>query len=558
MFSKLLIANRGEIAVRVARTCKDLGVATVAVYSDADEGARHTRICDEAVHLPGTASSATYLNIPALVGAAESVGASAVHPGYGFLSENAAFAAAVMGAGLVWVGPPPDALRAVGDKISARRIAESAGVPIVPGLLEPVGAPALVADFAAEHGFPVAVKAAGGGGGRGLKVAHDPDEIEEAFTGARREALAYFDDDRVYVERYLTSPKHLEVQIVAPAPDQALWLGVRDCSLQRRHQKLIEETPPARLAVPAAELGRAAVALSSAVGYVNAGTVEMLVDQSGFYFLEVNARLQVEHTVTEEIFGVDLVAAQLRIAAGDQLGFTQSDLEERGHAIECRINAEDPARGFIPTPGWLTHYIEPSGPGVRVDSGFGPGDEISGAYDSLLAKVICTGSNRDQARARMLRALDEMEIEGVASTVAAQRLLLQEPSFVDGSHSTTTVEASGVLDSLIAAGADAAPAEGVVLVEGRPASLWNPAMAASATAAVPRGLSMGDVIAPMQGTVLKLWVSEGDAVKTGDPMIVLEAMKMESTIDAARDGNVRLHVDTGTSVSAGQLLAVIE
>jgi acetyl-CoA/propionyl-CoA carboxylase biotin carboxyl carrier protein len=558
VFSKLLIANRGEIAVRVARTCKDLGVATVAVYSDADEGARHTRICDEAVHLPGTASSATYLNIPALVGAAESVGASAVHPGYGFLSENAAFAAAVMGAGLVWVGPPPDALRAVGDKISARRIAESAGVPIVPGLLEPVGAPALVADFAAEHGFPVAVKAAGGGGGRGLKVAHDPDEIEEAFTGARREALAYFDDDRVYVERYLTSPKHLEVQIVAPAPDQALWLGVRDCSLQRRHQKLIEETPPARLAVPAAELGRAAVALSSAVGYVNAGTVEMLVDQSGFYFLEVNARLQVEHTVTEEIFGVDLVAAQLRIAAGDQLGFTQSDLEERGHAIECRINAEDPARGFIPTPGWLTHYIEPSGPGVRVDSGFGPGDEISGAYDSLLAKVICTGSNRDQARARMLRALDEMEIEGVASTVAAQRLLLQEPSFVDGSHSTTTVEASGVLDSLIAAGADAAPAEGVVLVEGRPASLWNPAMAASATAAVPRGLSMGDVIAPMQGTVLKLWVSEGDAVKTGDPMIVLEAMKMESTIDAARDGNVRLHVDTGTSVSAGQLLAVIE
>jgi acetyl-CoA/propionyl-CoA carboxylase, biotin carboxylase, biotin carboxyl carrier protein len=404
----------------------------------------------------------------------------------------------------------------------------------------------------------VAVKAAGGGGGRGLKVAHTLDEIEEAFTAARREALAYFGDDRVYVERYLTSPKHLEVQIVAPAPDQALWLGVRDCSLQRRHQKLIEETPPARLAVPAAELGRAAVALSRAVGYVNAGTVEMLVDQSGFYFLEVNARLQVEHTVTEEIFGIDLVAAQLRIAAGDQLGFTQSDLEERGHAIECRINAEDPARGFIPTPGRLTRYIEPSGPGVRVDSGFGAGDEISGAYDSLLAKVICTGSNRDQARARMLRALGEMEIEGVASTISAQRLLLQEPSFVDGSHSTTTVEASGVLDSLIASGADASPAEGVVLVEGRPASLWNPAMAASATAAVPRGLSMGDVIAPMQGTVLKLWVSEGDAVKTGDPMIVLEAMKMESTIDAARDGTVRLHVDMGTSVGAGQLLAVIE
>jgi acetyl-CoA/propionyl-CoA carboxylase biotin carboxyl carrier protein len=291
---------------------------------------------------------------------------------------------------------------------------------------------------------------------------------------------------------------------------------------------------------------------------VNAGTVEMLADESGFYFLEVNARLQVEHTVTEEVFGVDLVAAQLRIASGDQLGFIQSDLEERGHAIECRINAEDPARGFIPTPGRLTGYVEPAGPGVRVDSGFGPGDDISGAYDSLLAKVICRGSNREQARARMLRALDEMEIQGVASTVAAQRLLLQEASFLDGSHTTTTVEATGVLDSLIASGADAALTEGVVLVEGRPAALWNPAMAPSATAAVPRGLSTGDVIAPMQGTVLKLWVSEGDAVKAGDPMIVLEAMKMESTIDAARDGTVRLHVDTGSSVGAGQLLAVIE
>jgi acetyl-CoA/propionyl-CoA carboxylase biotin carboxyl carrier protein len=558
VFSKILIANRGEIAVRVVRTAVDLGVGTVAVYSDADEGARHTRMCDEAVHLPGTASAATYLNIPALVAAAASTGADAVHPGYGFLSENAAFAEAVKAAGLVWVGPPPDALRAVGDKISARRIAEAAGVPVVPGLLEPVVDPAVVAEFAAEHGFPVAVKAAAGGGGRGLKVAQSADEIEEAFAAARREASAYFGDDRVYVERYLQSPKHLEVQIVAPSPDQALWLGVRDCSLQRRHQKLIEETPPARLPVPAAELGHAAVALAKAVGYVNAGTVEMLVDESGFYFLEVNARLQVEHTVTEEVFGVDLVAAQLRIAAGDQLGFTQSDLDERGHAIECRINAEDPGRGFIPTPGRLTRYIEPSGPGVRVDSGFGVGDEVPGAYDSLLAKVICTGSDRAQARARMLRALGEMEIEGVASTVEAQKALLQETSFVDGSHSTTTVESSGVLDSLIESEAVATPSEGVVLVEGRPAVLWNPAMSGSATAAVPGGVSVGDVIAPMQGTVLKLWVDDGNAVKTGDPLIVLEAMKMESTIDAARDGTVRLHVDTGASVGAGQLLAVIE
>ena len=299
------------------------------------------------------------------------------------------------------------------------------------------------------------------------------------------------------------------------------------------------------------------MALSKAVGYVNAGTVEMLVDESGFYFLEVNARLQVEHTVTEEVFGVDLVAAQLRIAAGDELGFEQSDLAERGHAIECRINAEDPARGFIPTPGRLTRFIEPSGPGVRVDSGFGPGDEVPGAYDSLLAKVISTGLDRAQARARMLRALGEMEIGGVASTVAAHQILLREPSFVDGSHSTTTVESSGVLTSLAQSEGDASSSEGVVLVEGRPAVLWNPAMSASATAAVPRGVSRGDVIAPMQGTVLKLWIDDGDAVKSGDPLIVLEAMKMESTIDAARDGTVRLHVDTGASVGAGQLLAVI-
>jgi acetyl-CoA/propionyl-CoA carboxylase, biotin carboxylase, biotin carboxyl carrier protein len=557
VFSKILIANRAEIAVRVARTCKDLGVATVAVYSDVDEGAPHTRLADECVHLPGTASADTYLNIPALVEAATSSGAEAVHPGYGFLSENASFAEAVVAAGLVWVGPPPEALRAVGDKISARRIAESAGVPAVPGLLEPVADPTVVLDFAAEYGFPIAVKAAGGGGGRGLKVAHDRDEVEEAFSGASREAQAYFGDDRVYVERYLASPKHLEVQILAPSPDDALWLGVRDCSLQRRHQKLVEETPPPRSSERAADMGRAAVALAKAVGYVNAGTVEMLVDGSDFYFLEVNARLQVEHTVTEEVFGIDLVAAQLRIAAGDELGFRQADLAARGHAIECRINAEDPGRGFAPTPGKLTRYIEPSGPGVRVDSGYGPGDELPAAYDSLLAKVICRGSSRDEARRRMLRALDEMDIEGVASTVAAQRLLLREPSFVDGSHTTTTVQESGVLDSLLFDVTEPSGTEGVLLVEGRPVSLWNPAMSASATAAVSRGVSAGDVIAPMQGTVLKLWVADGDNVKAGDPLIVLEAMKMETTIDADQEGSVSLRVSLGEGVGAGQLLAVI-
>jgi acetyl-CoA/propionyl-CoA carboxylase, biotin carboxylase, biotin carboxyl carrier protein len=557
VFSTVLIANRGEIAVRVARTCRDLDVSSVAIYSDADSGARHTRVCDRAVRLPGTASTDTYLNISAVVDAAVSCGAEGVHPGYGFLSENAAFAEAVVAAGLVWIGPPPEVLRLAGDKISARRCAESAGVPVVPGLLEPIDDPDLVLEFAAQHGYPVAVKAAAGGGGRGLKVAHAAGEVEEAFAGTRREARAYFGDERVYVERYLASPKHLEVQIVAPAREQdALWLGVRDCSLQRRHQKLIEETPPVQTASHVDDMGRAAVALAKALGYINLGTVEMLFDGEDFYFLEVNARLQVEHTITEEVFGVDLVAAQLRIAAGEDVGFVQSNLESRGHAIECRINAEDPARGFAPTPGRLVHYSEPAGPGVRVDSGYAAGDDVPGAYDSLLAKVVTFGADREQARRRMLRALGEMEIAGTSSTVPAHRLLLQEPSFVDGSYTTTTVEQGGTLDSLVQAPASGGEEE-VLLVEGRPVALWNPAMSASATGAVSGRTSAG-ILAPMQGTILKLWAVDGDEVKTGDPLIVLEAMKMETTIVADREGRVTLQVAPGQSVGAGQLLAVVE
>jgi acetyl-CoA/propionyl-CoA carboxylase biotin carboxyl carrier protein len=559
VFSKVLIANRGEIAVRVARTCRDLDMSTVAIYSDVDEGARHTRVCDRAVRLPGTGSSDTYLNIPAVIEAAVSAGAQAVHPGYGFLSENAAFAEAVIAADLVWIGPPPEVLRMAGDKISARLCAESAGVPVVPGLLEPVGSPDLVLEFAAEHGYPVAVKAAAGGGGRGLKVAHVAGEVEEAFAGARREARAYFGDERVYVERYLASPKHLEVQIVAPGRGQeVLWLGVRDCSLQRRHQKLIEETPPVQTASHVDDMGRAGVALATALGYINVGTVEMLFDGEDFYFLEVNARLQVEHTITEEVFGIDLVAVQLRIAAGEDVGFVQSDLGSRGHAIECRINAEDPARGFAPTPGKLVRYAEPAGPGVRVDSGYLAGDDVPGAYDSLLAKVISFGADREQARRRMLRALGEMQIGGVSSTVPAHRLLLQEPSFVDGSYTTTTVEQGGALDSLVQAPeAGEGEEEEVLLVEGRAVALWNPAMSASATGAVTGRASAG-VLAPMQGTILKLWAVDGDEVKTGDPLIVLEAMKMETTIVANRGGRVTLQVEAGESVGAGQLLAVVE
>jgi acetyl-CoA/propionyl-CoA carboxylase biotin carboxyl carrier protein len=564
VFEKVLIANRGEIAVRIARTCRELGVSSVAVFSDADDGARHVTACDEAFRLPGVSPADTYLNVEALIETAIRSRAEAVHPGYGFLSENAAFAEAVTEAGLAWVGPPPAVTRAVGDKIEARRIAESAGVPVVPGLTEPVEDLEAVRAFGAAHGYPLAIKAAGGGGGRGLKVAHSETELEDAFTSARREALAYFGSSAVYVERYLESPKHMEVQILALSPDEALWLGVRDCSLQRRHQKLIEETPPPRFAERVPEMGQAAVTLSKACGYVNAGTVEMLVDTRGdFYFLEVNARLQVEHTVTEEVLGIDLVACQLKIASGEDLGFGQADLTSRGWAMECRVNAEDPARGFVPAPGVIAKYTEPDGLGVRVDSGYGAGDEVPAAYDSLVAKVVTWGRDREQARRRMLRALQEMEIEGVATTIPAHLALLNEPSFVEGSHSTTTVEAGGLRslqagDSSAGEGA-AEEAGGFLLVEGSPVRLWNRAMARSAAHAVRGGMSGGEVVAPMHGTILEVLVEAGQEVSAGDPVVVLEAMKMETSVTAATSGTVKeVLVAAGETAGAGQVVAIIE
>ena len=558
MFSKVLVANRGEIAVRIARTCRELGIAYVAVQSDVDAKARHVSVADEKVHLPGVAPTDTYLNVDAILDAARATGAEAIHPGYGFLSENADFAEAVTDAGLVWVGPPPAATRAIGDKIRARQIAQGAGVPIVPGAVEPLARADEVFAFGDEHGYPLAIKAAGGGGGRGLKVARSREEVEAAFDSARREAAAYFGNDEVYVERYLENPKHLEVQLLAPDPDQALWLGVRDCSLQRRHQKLIEETPPPRFAERVADMGQAAVALSKACGYVNAGTVELLVDTDGsFYFLEVNARLQVEHTVTEEVLGLDLVACQFRIASGEPLGFTQDDLEARGHAIECRINAEDPARDFLPTPGKLTAFVEPNGLGVRVDAGYATGDEIPEAYDSLLAKVITWGKDRDEARARMIRCLDEMTIEGVSTTIPAHRVLLELDEFVAGTHTTKTVE-SGVLDELREVPDDSEEAN-VLLVGGRGVRLWSPAMAASASAAVHGGIGAGEVIAPMQGTILKVLVEPGREVTAGTAIAVLEAMKMETTLSANAAGVVKtVSVAPGDTVPAGAVIAVVE
>jgi acetyl-CoA/propionyl-CoA carboxylase, biotin carboxylase, biotin carboxyl carrier protein len=575
MFWKVLIANRGEIAVRVARTCRELGVATVAVHSDLDAEARHVAAADEAVHLPGESPVETYLNLDAVIAAARSTDAEAVHPGYGFFSERADAAEAFLDAGLVWIGPPPDATRAVGDKVSARRLATEAGVPVVPGTLDPVRAEDEVRAFADEHGYPVAIKASGGGGGRGLKVARGQDEVAAALESAVRESELWFGSSDVYLERYLERPKHVEVQVLSPEPGRALWLGARDCSMQRRHQKLIEETPPPRFAEVVPAMGAAAVAVADACGYVNAGTVEFLVDADGsFYFLEVNARLQVEHTITEEVTGVDLVACQLRIASGEELGLSQADFDAggrfapRGHAIECRINAEDPHRNFRPGPGTITRWDEPGGPGVRVDSGYGEDDEVPRAYDSLLAKLIVLGATREEARHRMLRALRELRIEGIPTTIPAHVVLLEHPEFVDGSYTTRTLEEGG-LDALPkappkqepAAGADAGTA--VLEVEGAPVRLWNPAMAASAPHATTRttrgGSANGVVTSPMHGTILQIAVEHGQQVQAGDAVAVLEAMKMETRVVAPRAGAVTaVHVEAGQVVESGQPLAEIE
>jgi acetyl-CoA/propionyl-CoA carboxylase biotin carboxyl carrier protein len=574
MFGKILMANRGEIAVRVARTCRELGVSTVAVYSDVDAQARHVAAADEGVHVPGVAPVETYLNVEAIIEAARSTGAEAIHPGYGFLSERGDAAAAVTDAGLVWIGPPPDAIRAAGDKVEARRLARSADVPVVPGTLEPVADLEEVRAFGREHGYPVAIKATGGGGGRGLKVAQSEEEIESAFDSARREAEAYFGSGDVYLERYLPRPKHIEVQVLAPRIGQAMWLGARDCSMQRRHQKLIEETPPPLFGAMVGEMGRAAVRVSNACGYVNAGTVEFLVDPAApdapsdrapFYFLEINARLQVEHTITEEVLGIDLVAAQLRISSGEPLGLEIDEarstvaIEPRGHAIECRINAENPRKRFLPGPGRITRYREPGGPGIRVDSGFGEGDEVPRDYDSLVAKLVAWGETREESRQRMLRALGEFEIEGIPSTIPAHQVLLTNPEFVDGTYSTVTVE-SGALRELEQAPSiakQAAPRK-VLMVNGTAVMLWNPAIAVSISAGAT-ARDAGHVVAPMHGTILNVLVSEGDEIDAGDVVALLEAMKMETQVTATTNGAVKeILVAPGEVVEAGQAVAVVE
>jgi len=592
-FNKVLVANRGEIAIRVMRTCRELDVATVAVYSELDRDAAHVRYADEAYALGGQSAAESYLNTDAIIDVITRSGAEAVHPGYGFFAENADFARAITDRDVTWIGPPPDAIEVMGDKISARTAAASAGVEAVPGTLEPITSADQVVAFGEQHGWPVAIKAAFGGGGRGMKVVDGPDEAQSALDSAARESQAYFGRPETYLERYLTRPRHIEIQVFADARGNTVWLGERDCSTQRRHQKLIEETPAPGLADDVrAAMGEAAVKVAKACGYVNAGTVECLYQDGDFWFLEMNTRLQVEHCVTEMVTSLDLVAEQLRVAAGEPLSFTQQSVERRGHSIECRINAEDPAKNFLPSPGTITRLRVPSGPGVRWDGGYDDGDAISQFYDNLIGKLVVWGADREAARHRMLRALRELEVDGVRTTVPADVALLDHPDFVAGNHSTRWLEEE-VDPSVLAAAAPApapvspdAEAEGVPLeertipveVDGKRFSVrvWLPEAPAAGDAAggggrrggkvsKPRvaagggGAGDGTVSAPMQGTIVKVLVAQDDAVEPGQALLVLEAMKMENHINAERGGTVKeVRVAAGDTVGTGDVLIVIE
>ncbi len=586
MFSKVLIANRGEIAVRVIRACRDLGIPTVAVYSDLDRGSLHVRLADEAFALGGETAAESYLNTEAILDIIDRSGAEAVHPGYGFFSENADFARAIGDQGVAFIGPKPEAIEVMGDKISAREAAEKVGVAGVPGTTDLITDPEQVRSFGAEHGYPIAIKAAYGGGGRGMKVVEDEASIEASIESAQREALAYFARDEIYMERYLTKPRHVEVQVIADTHGNHVYLGTRDCSAQRRHQKLIEEAPapgidPAILTA----MGEAAVAVAKGCDYVNAGTVEFLYEDGEFYYLEMNTRLQVEHPATELICGHDLVELQLRVAAGEELGFGQDDVELSGHAIEIRINAEDPAGGaFLPSPGRIERLVTADGYGTRFDTGYRSGDEISQFYDNLVGKLIVWGHDRPTAIGRAVRALNEMEIDGVATTIPADLAILEHPDFAAIEHSTKWVEE--VLDLTGVGGG--ATAEGTGDEEDEPkvkrdvdvevngkrfsVTMWVPesqigAAAPAGAAAAPRrrksasgggGGGDGEITAPMQGTIVKVNVSEGDTVSAGDTICVLEAMKMENNLTAETDGTVTsLNVSEGDSVGGGDVIAVI-
>jgi acetyl-CoA/propionyl-CoA carboxylase, biotin carboxylase, biotin carboxyl carrier protein len=578
MFSKLLVANRGEIAVRIIRACRDLDIKTVAVYSDLDAAAVHTRLADEAYRVGRGPAADSYLKIPAILEAAKRAGAEAIHPGYGFLAENGDFARAVVDAGLAWVGPAAEVIDSMGEKTSARRVAADAGVATVPGTDNPVTSTEEVRAFAGTHGLPVAIKASAGGGGKGFRVVHSESEIEHALTGAAREAQAYFSSPDVYLERYLERPRHVEVQILGDASGAVLTFPERDCSLQRRHQKLVEESPsPALEPAVRDAIMDAAAKVGKQVGYQNAGTCEFLLDSSAktFYFLEMNTRLQVEHPVTELVTGLDLVVAQILIAAGESLGFSQEDIELNGHAIECRVNAEDPARGFMPAPGSIGAYREPAGPGIRVDSGLEAGLTIPQTYDPMIAKVIAHGANRDEARRRMLRALSEYRIGNVRTTIPFHMLMLADRRFVEGEYHTKTVENEIDLSALSPPD-DHEPAPGApeisvrdfgVEIDGKRLrvrvreqldSFVSPRKPKPPEKLAVHGGGGEILVAPMQGTIVKVLVEAGQEVEAGQTVCVLEAMKMENTIEAHASGKVEeINVKAGDSVETGAAIAVI-
>jgi acetyl-CoA/propionyl-CoA carboxylase biotin carboxyl carrier protein len=581
-FSKVLVANRGEIAIRVFRTLRELGIGTVAVYSEADRSSLHVSAADEAYLIGPGPPSESYLNEKRLLDAARRAGVEAVHPGYGFLAENAGFARAVEGAGLVWIGPPPEAIEVMGSKTAARERMAAASVPVVPGTTEPVTSAEEVVRLGDELGWPIAIKAAAGGGGKGLRVVQEPAEAERGFESTRREGEAYFADPTVYVERYLEDPRHVEVQVLADAHGNVIHLGERDCTIQRRHQKLVEETPSPAVDEELRErIGAIAVEAARAVDYRSAGTIEGLLSREGeYFFLEMNTRIQVEHTVTEMATGLDLVREQVLIAAGEPLWLGQEDVRLTGHAIECRINAEDPSNGFLPSPGRITSYREPGGPGVRVDSGVTAGSEIPALYDPLVAKLIVQGVDREHARRRMLRALGEFEIGGIATLLGFHRALLEHPCFVEGATCHGVVESEELAEcaNQLSHGATTVPAasDGAAL-RGRISTVELDGRRFEVQTLVPEppyadlarrrrdrvsggshGGAKDSVVTPMQGTVLAVEVAEGDEVEAGQVICIVEAMKMENEITAHRAGVVtELAVSAGQAVSSGQVVCVV-
>jgi acetyl-CoA/propionyl-CoA carboxylase, biotin carboxylase, biotin carboxyl carrier protein len=581
VFAKVLVANRGEIALRIFRTLRELGIESVAVYSDADRSAPFVAYADEAHALGGLSAAESYLVVDKLLDAAARSGAEAVHPGYGFLAENASFAAAVEAAGLVWIGPPAAAIELMGSKTRARQAMQAAGVPIIPGTTDPVGSAAEVIALGEEIGYPLLIKAAAGGGGKGMKVVSSAAEAAQAFESAQREGQSYFADASVYVERYLEGPRHVEVQVLADAHGNVIHLGERDCTIQRRHQKLVEETPsPAVTPELRERIGKIAVDAARAAGYRSAGTIEGLLTSEGdYFFMEMNTRIQVEHTVTEEVTGLDLIREQVLIAAGEPLSLRQEDVLLRGHSIECRINAEDASHGFLPSPGRITSYREPSGPGVRVDSGVVAGSEISGLYDPMIAKLIVHDTNRETARRKMLRALAEFEIGGVKSLLGFHQALLNHPCFIDGETCHGLVESEELAQraeqfshqaTTVAIGSDGSLSEvtTVAEVDGRrvqvkvlvpePAYRGLARLRKERSAGAAGGAGSDTVVSPMQGTVLSVKVAEGDVVEASQVICIVEAMKMENEVTAHRAGTVtELAVAAGQPVTTGQAICVI-